>query len=190
MLRVLAHAAGALLVVLALPGCGGGCGPGGDPTPAEPESCFDEILPDGGLPAATFELGEGDATSFVAYPEFGAQAEILKGGQGGYMILPSVRITTLPAGTLPVGDPVCVQVRVGNMLADGTAVQPLTVFQIQFEHDGTSGLFGGPLFDLLGYDEPGLTGHTLMLSVDVIGRGFGGHASATVLLTNDVGAGS
>ena len=161
------------------PACAGNCQQG---PPDEGEPCFDTPACD---PAATPEAAEIGTREhgFDAWQD-GDVVELVNGGQGGVMILPSF---CLPAAASS-GEEACVGLTLDNAFdgadgggggeGEGEGEGPLTR-RFRFTRDGER-LCGGPLYDLLGYSR-GDFGDGVTVSVDLCGANV--HATGDVHVT-------
>jgi hypothetical protein len=162
---------------LALGGCSDPYGPYLGPEPSvEAEFCVadDEDLP----PTSTREVsvGLGDGEVFAAF-EPGQEISLVQGGQGGYMIVPSVRVPVAEGD----GEQACWNVRIDNEISsEGTEVPDL-LSRVEFDRRGDHLQVDG-LYDLLGYNSDALEGQTLTMTVTVTGRDFEGVTSVELLL--------
>jgi hypothetical protein len=147
---------------------------GGDPPP-EAEYCS---APEG-TPTATrdLEVGAPNGDDLVAWQD-GDEVEMVSGGQGGTMIVPSLRV---PVGAGD-GDEACWVVMLDNELADtssGTVedFRSTLVFQRRGDFMQVDGVY-----DLLGYGGSGLAGNTLTLKATVIAEAFRAERTVAVIL--------
>jgi hypothetical protein len=76
------------------------CTKGEEPEPKSYSDCFSPVA--GGPVAAEVAIGSGDAGSFQRFAD-GAEAELVLGSQGGYMIVPTVRVDALAFGLTGAG---------------------------------------------------------------------------------------
>jgi hypothetical protein len=105
--RTLDHTA----VILGFVWFAAGCTDGQEPEPKSYGDCY--MRPASSPVAAEVVIGSGDAPSFQPFAH-GADAELVLGTQGGYMIVPTVRIDALAFG--PAGENSCIelQTRIGG----------------------------------------------------------------------------
>jgi hypothetical protein len=155
-----------------------GCPPSGsdDDGPSQPEAedCYaDEVA---SPEERALEVGALDGTTFMAWAD-GTEVTLETGGQGGVMVVPSLR---LPAASED-GDEACWVVMLDNEVA-GTGAGDVGDLKSAyvFERKGDFMQVDG-LFDLLGYNSSGLRGSTLTLTAKVSAPSFA--AETTVAIT-------
>ena len=171
----------AALVACALAVGVGGCSdPYGPFLGQEPEVQAEACVADGDdtTPTATREVlvGLGDGEQFHVF-EAGQEISLIQGGQGGYMIVPSVRVPVADGD----GDQACWNVKIDNELQSEATEVPDLLSRVRFERRGEHLQVDG-LFDLLGYESEPLAGQTLLLTVTVTGRDFEGLTSVALEL--------
>ena len=177
-LVLLVRAIAGLLPACSIVGCSDPSGPTDEaPLQVEAEHCVadGEELPADATRPVIVGLGEGD--DFQALQE-GQEVALVLGGQGGYMIVPSLRVPVLEGD----GNEACWNVHLDNEL-DGTPVSevPDLLSRVKFERRGEHLQVDG-LYDLLGFESEPLSGRTLKLTVEVTGPDFSGESSVSVVL--------
>lgn len=165
-----------VVLVCALAGCSDPSGPT-DAPPLQAEHCVadgEELLGEVTRPV-TVGLGEGD--DFQPLQE-GQEVALVLGGQGGYMIVPSLRVPVLEGD----GNEACWNVHLDNEL-DGAPVGevPDLLSRVKFERRGEHLQVDG-LYDLLGYESEPLSGRTLKLTVEVTGHDFSATSTTALVL--------
>lgn len=171
------------LLLAALPACASQCD---DPLPSEAELCFDDVVCDPATPAGTAEVGERVDGHFDVWSA-DETVEVVAGGQGGYMILPTFCVPA-PAGA---ADATCLLLQLDNVL-DGTGPDAGADADVdddggiraryRFERHGDRSC-AGPIYDLLTYSTIDLAGGGVTLDADVCGAGVHGAVTLHVGLT-------
>jgi hypothetical protein len=162
----------ALLWVISAASLAGCPGPSG-PEPGEACAFFGV---DAGPPETrTIEAGEGRGASFVPWTDGGA-AELVAGGQGGFMITPTFRL----AAGASVEPEICVHVAVLNGIAGFGDLEEGATADLLFARDGDA-YYGGPMFDLL-TGNPDVRGRVLMMRTAVSAPAIAGVQLLSVTL--------
>jgi hypothetical protein len=139
-----------------------GCGePGAKPLPAGPRE---------------LAIGKGTGAVFAAYQD-GDSIALVLGAQGGYMVMPVLRISASPSDSAHT----CVAISVDNSIPD--AGVPISSFAttMAFTGDGP-GLYSPALRDLLTFDGQTLPGKKLTLEVKAAQSGFQAERRVTLVL--------
>ena len=171
------------LLLAALPACASQCD---DTLPSEAELCFDDVVCDPDMPAGAADVGERFDGHFTSW-DGDETVEVVAGGQGGYMILPTVCVPA-PAGAT---SDVCLLLRLDNVLdaavpdagADAD-VDDDGGIQARYQfHKSGERLCAGPIYDLLTYSTIDLAGGGVTLDADVCGADLHGAVTRHVGLS-------
>ena len=155
-----------------------GCPPSeSDDGPSRPEAedCYaDEVA---SPEERALEVGALDGTAFTAWAD-GTEVTLETGGQGGVMVVPSLRLPAVAED----GDEACWVVTLDNEVT-GTGAGDVGDLKSAyvFERNGEFMQVDG-LFDLLGYGGSGLPGSTLTLTAKVSAQTFRAETAVAITL--------
>ncbi|MEJ7729043.1 MAG: hypothetical protein WKG00_07505 [Polyangiaceae bacterium] len=172
---MLLRAALPIALCLSLVGCPCSQSDDDGDVPPQAEDCYAQEV--ASPEERALEVGALDGTAFSAWAD-GTEVTLQTGGQGGVMVVPSLR---LPAATED-GDEACWVVTLDNEVA-GTGAGDIGDLKSAyvFERNGEFMQVDG-LFDLLGYDSSGLQGSTLTLTAKVSAQGFRAEKAVAITL--------